>query len=111
MTAARQPRLVLLASIIPGAGHVLLGQAQRGLTFLFFMVILGWVSVKLMPDHASFIGRHIGGVFIYGMSILDAYKRARLAWVTSRIAQDTAVSSAASGDPGSPGGGTGTDRP
>jgi hypothetical protein len=71
------PRLVLLASLVPGAGHVLLGQAQRGLMFVFFTVILGWISLKLMPESASFIGRHIGGVFIWGMSIIDAYRMAR----------------------------------
>jgi hypothetical protein len=66
--------LILAASLIPGAGHVWLGQAQRGLMFLFFMVILGWISTKIMPDTASFIGRHIGGVFIWGMSIIDAWR-------------------------------------
>ena len=70
--------LVTAASIIPGAGHVWLGQAQRGLMFLFFMIILGWISTKLMPDTASFIGRHIGGIFIWGMSIIDAYRLSRL---------------------------------
>ncbi|MBL8791909.1 MAG: hypothetical protein JNM45_15570 [Rhizobiales bacterium] len=72
------PLKVLAISLIPGAGHVLIGQAQRGLTFLFFMVVLGWVSYRLMPETASFIGRHIGGVFLYGLSILDAYKTARI---------------------------------
>ena len=42
--APRNPYLVLAAAIVPGAGHVLLGLAQRGLMFIFFMVILGWVS-------------------------------------------------------------------
>jgi hypothetical protein len=72
------PKLVLLASLIPGAGHVMLGQAQRGLTFIFFTVVLGWVSVRLMPETASFFSRHAGGIFIYGLSILDAYRIARL---------------------------------
>ena len=40
--------------------------------FIFFMTILGWISTKIMPESASFIGRHIGGVFIWGMSIIDA---------------------------------------
>jgi putative effector of murein hydrolase LrgA (UPF0299 family) len=71
------PNLVLAASIIPGAGHVLLGAPQRGLMFLFFTIILGWVSFKLMPETATFFGRHIGGVFIWGMSIIDAYRLAR----------------------------------
>lgn len=72
------PRKVLAASLVPGAGHVMLGLPQRGLTFIFFMVVLGWISTKFMPAEASFVGRHIGGVFIYGMSVLDAYRTAKL---------------------------------
>ena len=64
--------LVFAVSLIPGAAHVMLGQAQRGLMFVFFITILGWISLKLMPENASFLGRHIGGVFIWGMSIIDA---------------------------------------
>lgn len=78
-TAPRNPRLVLLAAIIlPGSGHVLQGRAPRGLMFLFFTIILGWASSHVMPETASFFGRHIGGIFIYGMSIIDAYKWSRL---------------------------------
>lgn len=66
--------LVIAAAIVPGAGHVLLAQAQRGLMFIFFMTILGWISTKIMPETASFVGRHIGGIFIWGMSIIDAYR-------------------------------------
>ena len=81
----KNPYLVLLAALIlPGAGHVLLGQAQRGLTFLFFTVILGWASFKVMPEHMSFFGRHVGGIFIYGISILDAYKIARVKFTESK---------------------------
>ena len=79
--APRNPRLVLLAAIIlPGSGHVLQGRAQRGLMFLFFTIILGWASSHVMPETASFIGRHIGGIFIYGMSIIDAYKWSKVKW-------------------------------
>jgi hypothetical protein len=79
----RNPRLVLLASLVPGAGHVLLGLAQRGLMFLFFTIVLGWVSFHLMPSTASFFARHVGGILIYGFSILDAYKIAKLRWAMS----------------------------
>jgi hypothetical protein len=74
MSKRKNRLLVLAASLIPGAGHVLLGKAPRGLMFIFFMTILGWVSFKLMPESASFVGRHIGGVFIWGMSIIDAQR-------------------------------------
>jgi hypothetical protein len=73
------PYLILLSSLIlPGSGHVWLGLAQRGLLFLFFIVILGWASAHIMPAHFSFFGRHIGGIFIYGISAIDAYKTARI---------------------------------
>jgi len=90
--APRNPRLVLLAAIIlPGSGHVLQGRAPRGLMFLFFTIILGWASSHVMPETASFIGRHIGGIFIYGMSIIDAYKWSRVKWEVWKQAktQDT----------------------
>jgi hypothetical protein len=74
MNRRKKPMLLLAASLVPGAGHVWLGQAQRGLMFIFFMTILGWVSTKVMPENSSFIGRHIGGIFIWGMSIIDAYR-------------------------------------
>ena len=79
------PYKILAASlIVPGAGHIWLGQAQRALMFLFFTIVLGWVSTKLMPETASFIGRHIGGVFIYGVAALDAYRTARTRWETAK---------------------------
>ena len=79
--APRNPYHVLAAAVIlPGSGHVLQGRAPRGLMFLFFMIILGWASSHVMPETASFFGRHIGGIFIYGMSIIDAYKWSKMEW-------------------------------
>jgi hypothetical protein len=73
------PYLVLGAAIVlPASGHVILGVPVRGLQFLFFMVILAWVTAKIAPPDASFIGRHAGGFLIYALSILDAYKLARI---------------------------------
>ena len=73
------PYLVLGAAIVlPASGHVILGVPVRGLQFLFFMVILAWVTAKIAPPDASFIGRHAGGFLIYALSVLDAYKLARI---------------------------------
>ena len=47
MPKPKHPLLVFAVSLIPGAGHVLLGQAQRGLMFIFFMTILGWISTEI----------------------------------------------------------------
>ena len=75
----RNPLHVLLAAVLlPASGHVLQGRAPRGLMFLFFMIVLGWASSHIMPPTASFFGKHIGGFFVYGMSIIDAYKIARI---------------------------------
>ncbi|MDX8514805.1 hypothetical protein [Mesorhizobium captivum] len=73
------PYLVLASAIVlPGSGHVVLGLPARGLQFLFFMVILGWVTTKVAPPDASFVGGHAGGFLIYALSILDAYRIARV---------------------------------
>lgn len=75
----RNPRLVLLSALVlPGTGQVLVGQAQRGLVFLFFIVVFGWIGNRLLPE-ASFYTRHVGAIFVYGLSVIDAYKRARVA--------------------------------
>ena len=73
------PYLILLAGLcLPGSGHVLLGKPQRGLIFLFFIIILGWISLRIMPQSGSFFTRHVGGILVYGLSALDAYKIARV---------------------------------
>jgi hypothetical protein len=88
--APRNPRLVLLAAVVlPGSGHVLQGRAPRGLMFLFFTIILGWASSHVMPETVSFFGRHIGGIFIYGMSVIDAYKWSRVKWEVWKRATPT----------------------
>jgi len=84
-----EPKLVLLASLFPGAGHVVLGLAPRGLRFLFFMIVLGWVSMKLMPATASFFGKNAGGILIYGFSVIDAYKIARVRYEKWKFTQKT----------------------
>jgi hypothetical protein len=82
------PYTVLAAALLlPGTGQVLNGKPQRGLVFLFFMILLGWVSMNLMPLDASFVGRTIGGVFVYGLSVIDAYKRARILFEQWRYRQ------------------------
>ena len=76
----RSPRLVLLAAIFfPGVGHVLIGQASRGLVFALFTVLLGMLTMMVAGPETSFIGRHAGGFFVWALSIPDAYRRARLA--------------------------------
>ena len=89
----RHPYAVLAAALVlPGAGHVLQGKAQRGLMFLFFTVILGWISLRVMPEQSSFFARHVGGIFIYGLSVIDAYKLAKVSWETWKYAKGKTAS-------------------
>ena len=84
MTDKRRPNpsnpyaILALAIVLPGSGHVFSGVAARGLQFLFFMIVIGWATSKIAPEQATFIGRYAGGFFIYALSILDAYKIARI---------------------------------
>jgi hypothetical protein len=75
------PLLVLaVAILLPGVGQLLNGSSKRALMFLFSMMSLGWVSYHLTtPDH-SFVGRYAGGFFVYAVSLMDAYRFARLRW-------------------------------
>ncbi len=74
----KKPWLVLLSSIlIPVSGHVILGMTNRGLRFLFPMVILAWVGHKLFPEF-SFIFKNGGLIFFWGLAALDAYKIAKI---------------------------------
>lgn len=77
--APANPYLVLLAAIIlPGTGHVLNRQPYRGLIFLFFMLLLGGFTLKTAAPDVSVVGKFAGGLFVYALSILDAYKTARV---------------------------------
>src|SRR5262245_8714482 len=74
-----RPWLVLLVAILlPGVGQLFNGSSKRALMFLFFMLSLGWVSYHLTTPEHSFVGRYAGGFFVYAMSIMDAYRFARL---------------------------------
>jgi hypothetical protein len=67
-----------MAIILPGTGHLLLQRADRALTFLFFIIILGWVSFRLTTPEHNFLGRYAFGLFVYALSIIDAYRLARI---------------------------------
>jgi hypothetical protein len=84
----RNPYVVLaFALLLPGTGQVLNGRPKRGLGFLFFMIVLGWASFNAMPPHASIFGRCIGGIFVYGLSVIDAYTTARVNFEQRKYAE------------------------
>ena len=77
------PYLVLLAAILlPGFGHVLNGQARRGLIMQLFMVALGFITWQLAPPTASFVGKISGGLFVYALSLPEAFRVAKLRQLT-----------------------------
>jgi hypothetical protein len=85
-----RPGVVLaVAALLPGMGQVMNGMTTRALTFIFFMFMLGMVSWHLTTAEHSFVGRHAGGFLVYAISVLDAYRCARLrqAWHRTRLAE------------------------
>lgn len=73
------PNLVLcLAILAPGAGHVAIGETQRGLRFAFFTLLLAALTWHFSTPAQSVIGRAAAGLFVWALSIPDAYKLARM---------------------------------
>ncbi len=92
------PRWVLA----PGVGQVLNREPVRGFIFLFFILLLGGYTLKTAASDVSIVGKFAGGIFVYAMSILDAYKRARIrgaVWSHSTTQMATRAARA----PGKPG--------
>ena len=75
------PYIVMgLALVLPGIGQVINNTPLRGLAMVSFMILLGWVSFHTTTLEHSFLGRYSGGLFIYAISIMDAYRWARYRW-------------------------------
>ena len=95
MTRHINPYAVLaLAIVLPGAGHVVIREAPRGLVFAFFVLFFSVLTYMTTTPDQSFIGRHAGGLFVWALSIPDAYRRARMRYAAAaRIAaQGTSAS-------------------
>ena len=68
------PILVLLIAIfLPGMGQVINNTPVKGLVMLSFMLILGMITFNLAQPQISMVGKLAGGIFIYAISIMDAY--------------------------------------
>jgi hypothetical protein len=72
------PYIVLaIAVLLPGGGHVAAGEPYRGLGFAFFSMLLAMLSWQTTTPEHSFVGRSAGGLFVWALSIPDAYRLAR----------------------------------
>jgi len=56
----------------------MVGQPYRGLGFAFFSLLLAIISWHTTTPEHSFIGRAAGGLFVWALSIPDAYRFARM---------------------------------
>ncbi|GBG13454.1 uncharacterized protein NMK_1001 [Novimethylophilus kurashikiensis] len=75
------PLLVLvIAMFLPGVGQVINNTPTRGLMMLFFMLMLGVVTFNLAAPGVSIVGKFAGGLFIYALSVMDAYYWAKYRW-------------------------------
>jgi hypothetical protein len=73
------PHLVLaVATVLPGMGQVMNRQPLRGLIFVFFILLLGAFTLKTAAPEVSFVGKTAGGLFVWAMAMMDAYKTARI---------------------------------
>jgi hypothetical protein len=80
------PKLVLLISILfPGVGQVINNTPVKGLVMVCFMVILGLITYNLAQPQISMVGKLAGGIFIYALSIMDAYYWAKYRWEHFKI--------------------------
>lgn len=78
-TADPPPLAVLAAALmLPASGQIINRQPFRGLTFVFFFLLLGGFTLKTAAPDVSVIGKFAGGIFVYAMSVFDAYKQSRI---------------------------------
>jgi len=83
-TAGRVEDILVNEGDFVESGQILARVPGRGLTFAFFILLLGWVSYHLTTPEHSFVGRYAGGLLIYAISVLDAHKLARIGWERAR---------------------------
>lgn len=74
--------VMLIAIVLPGFGQTVNNAPKRGLMMIFFMLVLGIVTFNLAKPNVSMVGKLSGGIFIYAISIMDAYIWARYRWTS-----------------------------
>lgn len=78
--------VLAIAVVLPGVGHVVSRQPVRGLIFLFFIILLGAFTLKTAAPDVSVVGKYAGGIFVWAMSVLDAYRIGRIRYEVWRHA-------------------------
>jgi predicted membrane protein len=82
MTQAKAPpnpyAVLAVATVLPGVGQVMNRQPLRGLIFVFFVLLLGAFTLKTAAAEVSFVGKIAGGLFVWALAMIDAYKTARI---------------------------------
>ena len=93
------PYLVLAAAVLfPGAGHVIVGAPRRGLIMQMFIISCAFVTWHLTTPETSLVGRLAGGIFVYAMSVPEAYRLAKRRAVLAAAAKATPKPDAAAAD-------------
>jgi hypothetical protein len=69
--------VLLVALLLPGMGQALNNTPWRGLFMACFMVMLGLITFSLAAVGVSWVGKLAGGLFVYSLSVMDAYYWAR----------------------------------
>ena len=82
--------ILALAIVLPGAGQVFNREPVRGLIFVFFMLLLGGFTLQTASPEVSIVGKLAGGLFVYAVSIFDAYRKARIKHELWRYAREKA---------------------
>jgi hypothetical protein len=82
--------ILALAIVLPGAGQVFNREPVRGLIFVFFMLLLGGFTLQTASPEVSIAGKLAGGLFVYAVSIFDAYRKARIKHELWRYARQKA---------------------
>jgi hypothetical protein len=63
-----------LSILLPGLGHVILGKEIRGLLFVFWIIILGYITYQISTPGISIFGRLSGGIAVWVLSVLEVRK-------------------------------------
>lgn len=76
--------VLLIAILLPGFGHVVCGKTRRGFIMQMFMISLAFVTWHLAASDRDLVGKLAGGLFIYALSIPEAFYMAKLRWLAAK---------------------------